>query len=211
MVFIENSGGWLLKKDGGFAFFELTTLLLLLCVFFAGVIFLTRDMGSQRGISGKDPLLQEGEKLLDDLEAIFSRATAVIDGPDGITICGDLDGDEKTGCKSCSSGGTCECGFVCGGCQGRERADIHTADGSGKLVVEVCANEGKPLEAVLTDCLDSEAKNPLIIKYSRKETGQPGCYETDRITLFVNLKKDGDSKIFKRSFTLEKPLTLIAR
>lgn len=179
-----------MKKNGvwqsGFAVFELIALIFLLCVFLCGLVYLTAD-ATGTDAKGKDLSVDvEGERVLDDLGAIFDQARGFVvktdsggaldleeDGsnivvsslvgpkrlsPGQVMVLADLDGDRKTGLVEASS-------FLGEGGDGIERLEVVYIRAEDKaLAVDVLTGQnGEGREVVLSEYLDAGSKVPFSI------------------------------------------------
>ena len=143
-------------------------------------------------------MTEEGEKLLDDLGAIFDQAQFVATRTG--TIYANLDGDEETDWEFLLD----ELEYRPDGeaYKGLEVVRIYQEGETRRLVADVyTGHQDEPERVVLTSYLDNDAEKPFVTWYV--ETS--GEVDMDKINVSVTLKKDGESKIFKRTYTLGKP------
>ncbi|MBN1288893.1 MAG: hypothetical protein JXA49_04570 [Actinobacteria bacterium] len=174
--------------ENGFAVFELITLLLLLCLFLFGLVYLTRD-ASLSGSRVSEPSVDlEGERILNDLGAIFDQGCALLfersregiidsavdgsteaitfsaDSSRQVTLLADLDGDPGTGHVPVA---LLEDKRGSGLPESVDRYEaVSIQQESGSLTAKVYTGYKRGAERVtLSEFLDSGQQSPFEVKY----------------------------------------------
>lgn len=182
------------SDNDGFAVFELITLLLLFCVFLFGAVYLTHEVSFSGGRESDLSVDLEGERILNDLGAIFDQGRVLIVGDYGniedisnkngsedgepprltggdgfsgrIVFLADLDGDPHTGNAAASM---FEDKVESGPSDSDKNYEIISIQPeNGSLLAEVLAGDGKgPERAVLSKHLDALSKHPFVVRFFR--------------------------------------------